>query len=100
LVLLEERAGEHVAQEQDDAEDLVGLDSAGDDPLRQVARVVLEGLDGARLEHFDVVVVDRRRFGEDLVRRQGGEQPRLRDTARPLLPQLGPVGAEMRHELS
>jgi hypothetical protein len=57
-VLLEQRAGEHVAQQQHDAEDLLGLDAARDDALGQVAGVVLEGLDGTGLEHLDVVVVD------------------------------------------
>ena len=33
LVLGEQRPREHVAQEQDDPEHLVGLDPAGDDPL-------------------------------------------------------------------
>src|SRR5829696_3683893 len=40
LVLLEERAGEDVAQQQHDAQHLVRLDAARDDPLGQVAGVV------------------------------------------------------------
>ena len=42
LVLDEQRAREHVSQEQHDPQDLVGLDAARDDPLRQLPRVRLE----------------------------------------------------------
>ena len=62
VVLREQRAGQHVAEEQHDADDLVGLDPAGDDPLGQVTGVALERVDAAGLEHLDVVVVDRGRL--------------------------------------
>src|SRR5919205_902801 len=68
------RARQHVAQEQDDAEHLVGLDAARDDALREVTRVVLQRLHRAGLEHLDVVVVDRRRLGEDLLLRECRQQ--------------------------
>ena len=42
LVLLEQGTGQHVAQQQHDADDLVGLDAARDDPLGQVAGVALQ----------------------------------------------------------
>ncbi len=100
LVLLEQRAREHVAQEQHDAEHLVGLDAAGDDPLGEVAGVVLERLDRAGLEHLDVVVVDRGRLGEDLLRGHRREQLRVGDAPRPLLPQLRAVAAEVGDELA
>src|SRR5215210_7497200 len=99
LVLLEQGAGQHVAQQQHDAEHLVRLDPAGDDPLGQVARVVLQRLDRAGLEHLDVVVVDGGRLVEDLLGGEGGQQPRLADPPRPLLPEVGAVGAEMRDQL-
>src|SRR5215213_2330089 len=99
LVLLEQGSGQHVAQQQHDAEHLVRLDPARDDPLGQVARVVLQRLDGARLEHLDVVVVDGRRLVEDLLRGEGGQQAGLADPARPLLPEVRAVGAEMRDQL-
>ena len=57
------------------------LHSPRDDPLGEVARVVLQRLDTARLEHLDVVVVDRCCFGEDFLRRHGGEQVGLSDPA-------------------
>ena len=88
-VLLEQRAGQHVAQQQDDADDLVGLDAARDDPLGQVAGVVLQRLDAAGLEHLDVVVVDRGGLGEHLLGRHRREQVRVGDPLGPLLPQLG-----------
>ena len=100
LVLLEQRAREHVAQQQHDAEHLVGLDAARDDALGQVARVVLQGLDGAGLEHLDVVVVDGGGLGEDLLLGQRGEEPRLADAARPFLAQVGAVVAEVGDELA
>ena len=99
LVLLEQRAVQHVAQQQHDAEHLVGLDAARDDALGQVARVVLERLDRAGLQHLDVVVVHRRRLGEDLLLGQGRQQARLADPARPLLPQLRAVVAQVGHQL-
>jgi hypothetical protein len=99
LVLLEQRAVEHVAQQQDDPEHLVGLDAARDDALGQVAGVVLQRLDRAGLQHLDVVVVDGRRLVEDLLGRQRGQQARLADPASPLLAQVRAVGAEVRDQL-
>ena len=99
LVLLEERPGQHVAQQQHDADDLVGLDAPRDDPLREVAGVVLQRLDAAGLEHLDVVVVDRRRLGRHLLRRHGREQVRLLDALGPLLPQPGPVLPQVGDQL-
>jgi hypothetical protein len=100
LVLLEQRAGQHVAQEQHDRDDLVDLDPTGDDALGEVARVVLQRLGRAGLQHLDVVVVDRRRLVEDLLLRQRGQQLRLRDPAGPLLAQLRPVRAQVGDELA
>ena len=100
LVLLEQRAREHVAQQQHDAQHLVRLDASRDDPLGQVARVVLQGLDAARLEHLDVVVVDRGRLGEDLLVGHRGQQLRLGDALRPLLAQLRAVVPQVRDELT
>ena len=76
LILLEQRARKHVAQQQDDTDDLVGLDAAGDDAFGQVARVGLQCFHAAGLEHPDVIVIDGRRLGEDLLRRHRGEQGR------------------------
>src|ERR687894_405939 len=90
LVLLEQRPGEHVAQQQDDADHLVGLDAPGDDALGEATGVVLQRLDLAGLEHLDVVVVDARRLAEHLVGCHGGEHGRPRDAPRPLLPRRGP----------
>ena len=83
LVLLEQRAGQHVAQQQHDADDLVGLHAARDDPLGQVAGVVLQRLHAAGLQHLDVVVVDRRRLRGHLLAGHRLEQVRLLDPARP-----------------
>ena len=87
LVLLEQGPGQDVAQQQHDADDLVRLHAARDDPLGQVARVALQGLDAARLEHLDVVVVDRRGLGGHLLGRHGMEQARPLDPAGPVVPQ-------------
>ena len=98
-VLLEERAGQHVPQQQDDPDHLVRLDAARDDPLGEVARVVPQRLDAARLEHLDVVVVHRGRLGEHLLVRHGGEQVGIGDPLGPLLPQLGAVVAQVGDQL-
>ena len=99
LVLLEQRPGEHVAQQQHDAEHLVGLHAPGDDAFRQVARVGLQRLDATGLEHLDVVVVHRGRLGEQLLRRHRRQQFRLGDPAGPLLTQGSPVLPQMLDEL-
>ena len=88
-VLLEQGPGQHVAQQQDDADDLVGLDAPRDDPLGQVAGVVLQRLDAAGLQHLDVVVVDRRRLREHLLGRHRREQVRVGDAARPTAGAVG-----------
>ena len=67
LVLGEQRPRQRVAQQEHDAEHLVGLDAAGDDPLRELARVGLQVLDAAGLQRVDVVVEDLGRLGEDLL---------------------------------
>ena len=55
-----------------------GLDAAGDDPLRELARVGLQVLDAAGLQRVHVVVVDLGRLGEDLLVRHhaAGAPPR------------------------
>src|SRR5262245_39197208 len=63
----EQRSGEDVAQQEHDPDDLVGLYTARDDALRQVARIRLQRLESARLQRLDIVVVDGRRFGEHLL---------------------------------
>ena len=57
-------------------------------------------LDAAGLEHFDVVVEDRRRLGEDLLLRHRGQQARLGDPSDPLFPQLRSVPPEVRDEFA
>ena len=83
-VLLEERPGEDVAEQQDDPDHLVRLDAARDDPLGQVAGVVAQLLDAARLQHRDVVVVDRRDLAEHLLGSHRRQQVRLVDPVRPI----------------
>ena len=99
LVVHKQRAREHVAQKQDDAEHLVRLDTARDDPLGQVARVGLERLDAARLEGIDVVVVDGSDLGEDLLRRHHAKQLGVGDPPDPFLSQLRPVLPQVVDEL-
>src|SRR5262249_1341677 len=65
-VLVEERAAQHVAEQQHDPDDFVRLDPSGNDALGEVPRVRLQGLVGARLQGLDVVVIHRGRLGEDL----------------------------------
>src|SRR5437867_4981123 len=54
-ILREQRAREHVAEQEHDPDDLVRLDASRDDPLREVTRVGLQGLVRPRLEGLDVV---------------------------------------------
>ena len=100
LVADEQRAREDVAQEQHDAEHLVGVHAARDDPLGEVARVGLERLDAARLERVDVVVVDRRDLREDLVRRHHRSSCRVGDAPGPLLAQLRALVAQVGDQLA
>jgi len=60
-------AGQHVAQEQHDADHLARLHAARHDALGQLSSVGLHRLEGAGLQGIEVVVVDGRRFHEDLV---------------------------------
>src|SRR6266571_4587989 len=60
VILAEQRARQHVAQQQHDADDFMRLDAARNDALRQVARVGLQRLERPRLQRLDVVVVHRR----------------------------------------
>ena len=90
-VLLEQRSGEDIAEQQDDAHDLVGLHAAGDDPFGEVAGVAPQLVDAARLEHRDVVVVDRRDLVEHLPCGHRREQVRVGDPVHPLLPQPAAV---------
>ena len=69
---------------------LVGLHAARDDPLGQVAGVVLQRLDAAGLQHLDVVVVDRGGLGGHLLLGHRLQQVRVADPAGPLLAQLAP----------
>ena len=99
LVVVEERPRENVAQQQHDAQHLVRLDAARDDPLREVSRVRLQRLDAARLEGVNVVVVDGCDLCEDLLGRHHREQLGVRDASCPLLPQLRAVLAQVLHQL-
>ena len=99
LVLLEERTGQDVAQEQHDADDLVGLDTPRDDAFGQVPCVVLQRLDAAGLEHLDVVVVDRRGLSGHLLRGHRLEQVGVADAGSPLVAQLRAVLPQVCHQL-
>ncbi len=99
-VLAEQGAGENVAEQEDDADDLVRFDASGDDAFRQVAGVGLQRLDAAGLEHLDVVVVHRRGLGEDFFLAHRGEQFGVRDAAGPFLSQLSPVLPQMCNQLA
>ena len=99
LVLREQRARQHVSQEEHDPEHLVGLDAPGDDSLRQLARVGLQRLDAAGLQGVHVVVVDLGRLGEDLLVGHHAQELGLADAPGPLLPELGAVVAQVRHQL-
>src|SRR5438132_8105417 len=100
VVLREQRAREHVAEEQHDPDDLVRLHASRNDALGQVSRVRLQRLVRPRLERLDVVVVDRGRLGEDLFFRHRRQQLGLGDEPRPLFAQLGALLAQVRDELA
>src|SRR5918994_7186832 len=99
LVTDEERSREHVPQQQDDAQDLVRVDPARDDPLREVPGVGLERLDAAGLERRNVVVVHGGDLGVDLVWSHRRQQVGVGDPVRPLLTQTGAVVAQVADEL-
>ena len=82
-VLLEQRPGQDVAQQQDDPDDLVGLDPPRDDPLGQVAGVMAQLLDAPGLQDLDVVVVHGSGLGEDLLLGHRRQQVRVVDPAAP-----------------
>ena len=98
LILREQRAREHVAQQEHDPEHLVRLDAAGDDSLGELAGVGLQGFDAARLERIDVVVVDLGRFGEDLLVGHHAQELGLADAPRPLLAELRAVVTQVGHQ--
>ena len=98
-VLLEEGSREDVAEEQDDADDFVGFDSAGDDAFGEVAGVAAEFFDTAGFEYGDVVVVDRGDLGEHFLCGHRRQQPGVGDPLRPLLTQRGAVRPQVRDEL-
>ena len=91
LVFREQRTCQHVAQQQNDADDFVRLDASRDDAFGQVAGVGLQRLERPGFERFDVLVVHGRGFREDLVFRHRGQQLRFRDSLRPFLAQIGAV---------
>ena len=98
-VFFEEGSGEDVAEEQDDADDFVGFDSAGDDAFGEVAGVAAEFFDAAGFEDRDVVVVDRGDLGKHFLCGHRRQQSGVGDPLRPLLTQRGAVGLQMRHQL-
>src|SRR6478609_226463 len=98
VVFLEQGSGQHIPEQQDDPDDLVGFHAPRDDPFGQVAGVVLEGLDAARFQDFDIVVVDGRGLGEDLLVGHRGEQVRVGDPAGPFLAQVRAVLPQVRDQ--
>ena len=100
MIRREQRAREHVAEQEHDPDDLVGLDAPRNDAFREVPRVGLQGLVRPRLEGLDVVVVHRSRLGEDLLFRHRRQQLGLGDEPGPLFAQLGALVPEVRHQLS
>jgi hypothetical protein len=96
----EERAGEHVAKEEHDTDDLVGLDAPRNDSLREIARVGLQRLVRPGLEGLHVVVVHRRRLGEDLFLRHRRQQLGLGDQPGPLFSELRPLMSKMRDQFA
>ena len=64
LILREERAREHIAQEQHDTHDLVRFHPSRDDAFREITGVCLQRLDGTGFQHLHVVIIDRCGFGK------------------------------------
>src|SRR5215471_562583 len=100
LVLREQRTREHVAEEQHDPNDFIGLYSSRDDAFGQVAGVCLQRLKRSALQRLNVVVVDGGCFREDLFLAHHGQQFRLGDATGPFFPELRAVLAQVRHELA
>src|SRR5690606_7801437 len=59
----------------------------------------LQRLEGAGLQRLHVVVVHGGRLGEDFFLGHRGQKPRLGDSPRPFLAQLGAIVAQMRDQL-
>jgi hypothetical protein len=97
LILLEQRAGEDVAQQEHNAEYFIGFDAARNDAFGKVACVSLQRFHAAGFQNFHVVVVNRGGFREDFLLAHGGEQLSVRNALCPLLPQLRPVLPQVRH---
>src|SRR5437762_6156503 len=96
----EQRAREHVAQQQHDPHDLVGFHSPRNDALRQAAGVGFQRLDRPGLQGLQVVVVDGRGFGENLIRRHRGQQLGLSNAPGPLLTELSTVLSQVGYQLA
>ncbi len=71
-----------------------------DDAFGEAARVGLQGFERVGVECLDVVVVDRRRFSEDLFVGHRSKQLRFRDPPHPLLAQRCPILPKVCHELA
>ena len=99
-IFLEQRAGQHVAQEQHDLQHFARFHPARDDALRQVLRVSLKGLDAAGFEHPQVTVVDGPCFRKDLSSAHGAEQLGIANAFGPFLTQLGTIAPKVRYQLT
>src|SRR2546425_7327762 len=100
LVLGEQGSRQHVAQQQNDPQHLVGLDPPRDDALGEVARIRMQRLERPRLQRLDVVVVYGGGLGKDFLSGHRGQELGVRDAPRPLLAQLGAVLAQMRNQFA
>ena len=100
LILGEQRAGQHVPQEQHDADDLMSFHPPWNNTFGQVAGIGLQGLEGPGLQGFDILIIDGGGLGEDLVCAHCCEQLGFSDAARPLLAQLSPVLPQVGHQLT
>src|SRR5438093_1281694 len=70
------------------------------DALRQIAGVGFQRLDRSGLQSLQVVVVDGRGFGENLIRRHRGQQLGLSNAPGPLLTELGTVLSQVGDQLA
>ena len=100
MVFREERAREHVAQEQHATQDLIGFHPSRNNAFREITGVCLQRLDGAGFQHLHVVIIDRCGFGEDFLAGHRPEQLGLRDAPRPLLTELRTVFPQVGDELA
>jgi hypothetical protein len=57
-VLGEQGACQHVAEQQNNTDDFIGLDAAWDNPLGKIAGVRLQSFKSSGLERFNIVVID------------------------------------------